>query len=144
MKYSNLTPFILGLTFIGCNAANENLQLQEQVIAVHDSIMPKMGTFVRDNLKIDLLLNKMDSVKRADPSVDTAFEKEKLRSLQSSLKEANETMTDWMHNFDPAQDGKGTEEIESYLQSELQKIRELKNTFSEVEKESGQVLEKYK
>lgn len=126
------------------NAANKNLQLQEEVIAVHDSIMPKMGALVRDNLKVGLLLTKMDSLKQANPTLDTAQEKNKLLKLQSQLTQANEEMTDWMHDFEPTQADKKSEEVASYLKGELAKIRALKDKFAIAESESHALLSKYK
>lgn len=126
------------------NNANQHVALQEEVIAVHDSIMPKMGTFVRDNLKVGILLTKMDSLKQADPSLDTAQEKEHLTKLKSKLSEVNEEMTDWMHNFEPAQEDKKLEEVEAYFKNELVKIKALKDKFKEAENESQRVLSKYK
>lgn len=131
--------------FSACdNGASKNMQLQEEVIAVHDSIMPKMGTFVRDNLKVGILLTKMDSLKQLDPTLDTVQERERLLALQSKFKQVNEEMTDWMHNFEPSPEDKKAEEVESYLKSELAKIKALKNKFAETENESHQVLSKYK
>lgn len=144
MKTNNLYVMLFGLIAIACSSPNSNIQLQQEVLAVHDSIMPKMGTFVRDNLKIETLLNGMDSLKQIDPAIDTALEKEKLGTLQTNLQAANDSMTDWMHAFDPAQEDKKPEEIQSYLQQELEKIQALKETFVKAEEESKQVLEKYK
>lgn len=143
MKTNILHTILIGLIATACSAPSGNMQLQQEVIAVHDSIMPKMGTFVRDNMKAESLLSSMDSLKKADPAIDTALEKEKLRALQTNLQAANESMTDWMHAFDPVQENKEPAEITSYLQEELKKIQALKESFVKVEEESKQVLEKY-
>lgn len=145
MKRNFLGLLTLGLAFSACNnSTDENLQLQKEVIAVHDSIMPKMGEFVRDDLKVSVLLSKMDSLKQVNPSLDTAAEKQQLENLQTGLKKTNEAMTDWMHEFDPAQENKKPEEVQTYLHDQLKKIQALKQHFSEVEGESQRVLEKYK
>ncbi|MDM8175204.1 hypothetical protein QT327_12730 [Olivibacter sp. 47] len=103
-----------------------------------------MGALVRDNLKVGILLTKMDSLKQVNPALDTAQEKDKLLKLQSKLTEANEEMTDWMHNFEPAQEDKKAEEMASYLQNELAKIKALKEKFATAESESREILSKYK
>uniref|UniRef100_F4C6Y9 Viral A-type inclusion protein n=1 Tax=Sphingobacterium sp. (strain 21) TaxID=743722 RepID=F4C6Y9_SPHS2 len=145
MKLYIFLSLALGVVTSSCNnAGNKNLQLQEEVIAVHDSIMPKMGALVRDNLKVGILLTKMDSLKQVNPALDTAQEKDKLLKLQSKLTEANEEMTDWMHNFEPAQEDKKAEEMASYLQNELAKIKALKEKFATAESESREILSKYK
>jgi len=145
MKRNFLGLLALGLAFSACNnLTNENIQLQKEVIAVHDSIMPKMGSFVRDDLKIGILLSKMDSLKKVNPNLDTASEKQQLANLQTDLKHTNEAMTDWMHDFDPVQENKKPEEVQSYLNDQLKKIQALKQHFSEVEEESQRVLERYK
>ncbi|QNL48573.1 hypothetical protein H8S90_17525 [Olivibacter sp. SDN3] len=145
MKHSLLYLAIALTSLSACNnIANENQQLQDEVIAVHDSIMPKMGTIVRDNLKVSILLTKMDSLKKINPALDTTLEKENLANLQEKLKEANESMTDWMHEFDADQEDKTPEEVRNYLQGELGKIQEVKVKFAKASAESQQVLEKYK
>ncbi|WP_134088182.1 hypothetical protein [Olivibacter sp. XZL3] len=145
MKKYIFLSLAMALSIAACdNTANHHVVLQQEVIAVHDSIMPKMGTFVRDNLKVGILLTKMDSLKQANPSLDTAQEKAQLTKLQSKLTEVNEEMTDWMHNFEPAQEDKKPEEIEAYFKNELTKIKALKEKFNEAEEESQRVLSKYK
>jgi len=134
--------FALGIACSG--AGNNNMKLQEQILAVHDSIMPKMGEFVRDELKIGVLSTKMDSLKAHYPDLDTLKEKEALLSLQQKLKAVNESMTDWMHAFEPEQESKTAEETQKYLQDELQNIRKLRETFLQTEQESEKLLAKYK
>ncbi|GAA4779326.1 hypothetical protein GCM10023231_02590 [Olivibacter ginsenosidimutans] len=123
---------------------NENRQLQEEVIAVHDSIMPKMGLFVGNNLKVTTLLTKMDSLKQVHPDLDTSSLKQQLVNLQTDLKLTNEAMTDWMHNFDPEHENKKPEEVHTYLQEQLQAIRRLKDQFSATEQKSQHVLATYR
>jgi len=134
----------LALAISACNnAQNEHIQLQEKVIALHDSIMPKMGLFVRDNIKIDLLLTKMDSLKAAHPSLDTTLEKEKLTALKTKLQHTHDAMTDWMHQFTPVEEQQNPEEAKSYLKEQLQVVQDLKKQFTDVEKESNEVLKTY-
>lgn len=134
----------LSILFIACDHnANDTQKLQAEVIAVHDSVMPMMGTFVRDNIQVKSLLTKMDSLKKAMPALDTLKEREDLNNLQISLSEANDAMTDWMHNFEPAPENKSTDEIKDYFQNELEKVKALQNKFTEAEKTSKLVLEKY-
>ena len=134
----------LSILFIACDHnANDTQKLQAEVIAVHDSVMPMMGTFVRDNIQVKSLLTKMDSLKKAMPTLDTLKEREDLNNLQISLSEANDAMTDWMHNFEPAPENKSTDEIKDYFQNELEKVKALQNKFTEAEKTSKLVLEKY-
>lgn len=135
---------LLGVFFIACNNdTNNSNQLQTEIIAVHDSIMPMMGTFVRDNIKVKNLLTKMDSLQKVVPGLDTLKEKEELSQLQLTLGDVNESMTDWMHNFEPAPENKNADEVKTYLQSELEKVKVLKDKFTAAEQQSKQVLGKY-
>lgn len=139
-----INTLLLGVFFIACNNdTNNNKQLQTEIIAVHDSIMPMMGTFVRDNIKVKNLLMKMDSLQKITPGLDTLKEKEALNQLQITLGHANESMTDWMHDFEPAPENKNADEVKTYLQSELEKVKVLKDKFAVAEQQSKQILGKY-
>ncbi|HWV75229.1 MAG TPA: hypothetical protein VN040_26095 [Pseudosphingobacterium sp.] len=144
MIKKSLSILLLGGFAVACNnGVNENHRLQTEIIAVHDSVMPMMGTFVRDNIKAKSLLIKMDSLHKILPDLDTLKEKEELSKLQLTLSDASEAMTDWMHNFEPAPENKNADEVKTYLESELKKVKTLKDKFAAAEQQRKQILEKY-
>jgi hypothetical protein len=144
MIKNSISILLLGAFAVACNnGVNENNRLQTEIIAVHDSVMPMMGTFVRDNIKAKNLLIKMDSLHKVIPDLDTLKEKEELSKLQITLGDANEAMTDWMHNFEPAPENKNADEVKTYLETELKKVKTLKDKFTTAEQQRKQILEKY-
>ncbi len=109
--------------------ASQQDDLKAEVIAVHDSIMPKMGHFVRESKNIDQHLAKMDSLKQIQPDLDTADLKQKMRSVQQELTAANDEMTNWMHEFEPDQGEMNDEEYNAYLEGELHRVKGMEQQF---------------
>ena len=113
----------------GGGSDQDNTALQAEVIAVHDEIMPLMGAFARKSMKIDQLLNNLDSLKAADPALDTAAKRTELAALKLQLDEASDAMTTWMHEFEPDTDDRPAEEVRRYLEGEKVKVQTLKVQF---------------
>lgn len=145
MKTSFLSLSILLLFSSSCGtSANENKVIQDSVIAVHDEVMPLMGDFVRNSIKIDTLLSELPVLKEQDLSLDTAQARLELVALKGKLDQATESMNDWMHAFEVDHEGKSKEEVSEYLHQELVKIKEVKEQFNAAKTESASILEKYK
>lgn len=64
----------------------------EQVIAIHDEVMPKMGT-------IGKLIGQLED------KIETAENPEAYRAARKDLREANKAMMDWMKGFGNSFDG---------------------------------------
>lgn len=145
MKFYHLS--VLAVLFLASSCAqnegNANEDLQKEVVSVHDEIMPLMGGFVRNSIKIDSILNNMDRVLEDNVNADTAQIKVDLLKLKENLDNATEGMNDWMHNFDMDNEGLSKEEVKTYLDDELTKIEKVKQQFKEAEKESNVVLKGY-
>ncbi len=119
---------VLGVTACG-GSSQDNTALQSEVIAVHDEIMPLMEAFARKSMKIDYLLNNLDSLKAADPELDTVAKRTELATLKLQLDEASDAMTTWMHEFEPDTDDRPDEEVRRYLEGEKTKVQTLKIQF---------------
>jgi len=90
--------------------------LNSQVMAVHDEVMPKMGDLRAVQKKLSAMADSMsmDSVSAAS-----------YRDLAARVAAANESMMDWMRNFN--RDFQGTdEEVRAYLEGELKKIKKVR------------------
>lgn len=108
-----------------------NAVLEEQVIAVHDEVMPKTSEM---NALSQKLRKELDSLKtvEADPNRVQAVE-EAVQQLQA----ADDAMMNWMRSFHDEYfqpKGKGTlnmtaEEQETYLKKELERIEQVKTTM---------------
>ncbi|HYF66611.1 MAG TPA: hypothetical protein VD884_00685 [Ohtaekwangia sp.] len=92
-----------------------NQALYDEVIRVHDEVMPKMSDMYVLKQK---LTAKMDSV--------SAEKKAELKSTIQRLDSASNAMNVWMRQFDPKPDSAGVEEARQYLESEMKKINKVK------------------
>ncbi|HCX20452.1 MAG: hypothetical protein CMB80_29635 [Flammeovirgaceae bacterium] len=119
MKYLSIIALLAFV--VSCSSPEKKEEqaptLKEQVMGVHDEVMPKMGELRKTQKE---LLALVDS--SAADSVIAA----KYRALATDIEMANESMMSWMRNYDPEYTGT-PEEIEKYLQSELEKIETVKS-----------------
>jgi len=145
MKNVVLSIFLVLIFAAACtNKSDSTQKLQDEVIAIHDEVMPMMGTFAHNSIAIDSILNNFEQIKADQPDIDTVQQREALVSLKSSIDQASEAMNDWMHQLELDFEGKSNEEIESYLQKEKTKIEEINVQFKEVEKRSDEILQPYR
>lgn len=136
LKYLFFTPIFL--LFSSCNPsdADSNALLKEEVIAIHDEVMPKMGELKSLQkevlLKIDTL--KADSTKNAD-------EIQKLQILAQDLDTSFEGMFIWMRQFKSTYEEMSEDEITEYLlkQKELvEKVNvDIKKNLADAKAELG-------
>ncbi|MEP2024012.1 MAG: hypothetical protein ABJH98_06365 [Reichenbachiella sp.] len=133
--YSSFFLIVLAFTIVACNSDKKEQQtLFEQVMLVHDEVMPKMG-----NLRAlaSELSGKADSL-ALDSLNDNSSEIQQLRNLSKNLKDANEGMMEWMRQFEQLREGTPHGEVMEYLNEQrksIQKVREdMLNSKDEAEK----------
>lgn len=145
MKLYILPLLIISFVVTSCGSSSndENKNLQDSVIAVHDEIMPLMGGFVRNSIKIDSILMNLPEIKMQNPEIDTNQTRVDLLALKENLDSSTESMNDWMHGFEVDHAGKTKEEVKNYLESELLKINEVKRKFEAASKESQTKLKAF-
>lgn len=112
---------VLIAILVACGGAKEEKDpvsdLKEEVIAVHDEVMPKMGEL----RKVEKLLrSKADSLSEADSLVANRHV-----AAADAIEHANEGMMNWMRNFDPNFEGT-EEEILKYLDDQKKSIEQVK------------------
>lgn len=80
-----IVPFIVLL--LGCTPAEEKLsqELKDQVLGLHDVLMPQTEQILSLKTKLDNLSTGADSVH--------------VKALIRSLDKADQSMMDWMHQF---------------------------------------------
>ena len=100
-----------------------NQALYDQVMAVHDEVMPKMN----DLYKLKGTLKD----KIADSPAMAADKKAELESVIARLDSASESMMVWMRNFNPLPDSLGEEQAREYLENEMEKIKRVKTGVDE-------------
>lgn len=98
------------------NSGNE--ALYNEVMKVHDEVMPKMNDIY--NLKQELSKKLADSIKLTDEK------KNEIENTISKLDSANESMMVWMRQFNPIPDSLGEEKAREYLESEMEKVKKVR------------------
>jgi hypothetical protein len=123
MKTLLLIPFIV---LIACQpSAKKEVDLKalkDEVFALHDEVMPKMGDLRR--VRKDLML-QADSIQAVD-SAQAAI----LISASDELNAANEGMMNWMRNFNPNFEGTDEETL-NYLNEQKASIEEVNKNMKE-------------
>ncbi len=109
-------------------AASGNQALYDQVMAVHDEVMPKLNDIYK--LKEEL----KNQITEALPQ----DKKEEIEAMISKLDSASEGMMVWMRNFNPLPDSLGEEQAKEYLENEMEKIKKVREEVREaLEKADG-------
>jgi hypothetical protein len=133
------------LIFAACkDSKKEEKALENQVMDLHEQVMGDGETAIQNKMKMDTLILKKDSVKRALPALDTSAENKTMRLLSSQILKADDTMSDWMHNYNPDFRGKSHEEIMQYLEQQKKQVTQINAQYNSVIKTSNQYLLKYK
>lgn len=98
--------------------SNSNEALKEEVIAIHDEVMPKMGT-LRSHQK--RLTEEAAQLKSKD-SILYQEEIEKRKRIARDLDEAYDGMFVWMRQYRPQLDEMDEEEGRAYLLEQKEKV----------------------
>lgn len=144
MKKLFLFAGLAGMFALACNntASDEAAinSLREEAIAIHDEIMPQISAFDRHTIRIDSLLANLDGIYADRPNLDTVQLRADLTALKANLESATDNMMVWMTEFEPDPDNESTSETKAYYEEEIRKVKELKQQFEEVSKESADKL----
>ncbi|MEX2594752.1 MAG: hypothetical protein WD426_18440 [Anditalea sp.] len=108
--------------FYACDAQKkENEKLKNEVIALHDEVMPVMGkleSFQKDLLKEATALNQKDP----------ALKKKQIAALKSAAKDLEDAyngMFVWMRQFEAEYEGMTEEEISIYLKEQKEEVEKV-------------------
>lgn len=99
-----------------------NEALYNQVMSVHDEVMPKMN---------DLHKRKTALKTRLEMPALPEQEKQDIQNEIARLDSASEGMMVWMRQFDPLPDSVGEEKARAYLEAELEKVRQVREDILE-------------
>jgi len=147
MTKTMFLAFAALLFLAACNGggsdAGEIDRLREEAIAVHDEIMPQISAFDRNAIKIDSILTNLPQLKATNPAIDTAQTRTDLSGLKDRLEEATNSMMDWMTEFDVDPQDKSAAEIKTYYEKEIARVKEMKQLFDDVAKESAEKLAQF-
>jgi hypothetical protein len=137
MKISVIKLFFLSLLFAwGCGQKSHehdghqavtsgenspNDALYDEVMKIHDEVMPKMDDIYK--LKEELKGKTL-----------TAVDDERKKQIEVSiatLDSASESMMVWMREFSPIPDSVGVERAREYLETEMEKIKNVRTEVQE-------------
>ncbi|MBP7272909.1 MAG: hypothetical protein KA974_03660 [Saprospiraceae bacterium] len=110
---------VIGCGIVGCGQSSSTATLYEEVMSVHDSVMPKMSDMERAQRKLRAQLEDKNIPK------DSATQQLILDRI-GDLETSGEAMMQWMGDFkEPAETTPKAEAVK-YLNIELLKIEEVK------------------
>lgn len=115
-----------GHDMMGTESDSTNTILYNQVMDIHDEVMPKMEDLY--NIKKDL---------KAKAEAATGEEKAKLELRVAKIDSASQLMMDWMHEFNPPADTADLESSRAYLEGEMEKVKRVKDAIEETLKSEG-------
>ncbi len=104
------------LVMTGCQSGNNIDLLKEQVMAVHDEVMPKMGEL----RKVEKSLREL-SPGNPDSVV--------IITEANAIKAASDGMMQWMRNYEPDFEGSEEEYIE-YLNTQMKEIEKVRDDMN--------------
>ena len=108
------TLCLIAFLAIGLFSCSDKAQLEAEVMAIHDEVMPKMG---------DIHMAKKGLRKVLAATKDSTVQSE-IIAMINDLESADEGMMTWMADWKvPAQEPEKTE----YLKKEMEKITKVKN-----------------
>lgn len=118
---------LLVFTSCGDGGKAEREALRDEVMAVHDEVMPKMGDFRKLEKQI---VSLSDSLLQADSTNRDSVTDLVARTVE--LAAAKESMMAWMRQYNPEvmEDGTPHEEVMSYLKEQkvaIEKVRDQMN-----------------
>ena len=114
-----LSFVVLSLVLSCGEKKQDNQALYDEVMKVHDEVMPKMDDIYK--LKQELKKQISDTPNLVD---------EKRRTIEATilkLDSASEAMMVWMRNFNPLPDSLGEEKAREYLEDQQEKIEKVKD-----------------
>lgn len=110
---------VLLVIAFGCKPSGDSdlKMLKDEIMAIHDEVMPKMGELRR--IRKDLML-------QADSLVEVNSKRaDMLNELAMEMEAAKEGMMQWMRGFQPDFDGT-EEEVKAYLEDQKKIIQQVK------------------
>ena len=114
--------FSFFLIFQSCapNQVDENIKRREEIIAIHDEVMPKMGQL--KSLEKTALQMSTDISNSSTPDESKIQE---LKNLALELDQAYEDMFVWMRQYEVEDGDQTPEAVKTYLDDQMKLITEV-------------------
>lgn len=131
MKIKGLACLIVLFGTIGCNQEADKVeQMEKEVLAIHDEVMPRMDEIMSLQSKLVKKMASIDSLQQEGASSTTLAEQRlKAFELNRQLKTADSLMMNWMYAY-RGDSAKGLQPAEAmaYFEKEKEKIIKVKET----------------
>jgi hypothetical protein len=137
MKIQTKYLFIGLILFAGCGKSgqhehhdseeespinNPNQALYDQVMDIHDDVMPKSDEIYQLKKEIK---DKIAGTNNLEPN-----KKKQLEQIVAELDSADRSMMDWMHKFKPLPDSANQELAREYLENEMDRIKSVRDLIN--------------
>lgn len=106
------------------DSTDVNQVLYDQVMDIHDEVMPKMSD-------IEALKKKLKDQIASSPDL-VIEERKKLERRIANLDSVGRMMWDWMHQFSPPADSLGEEAYREYMESQMEKVKKVREAMLEI------------
>ena len=113
---------------------NPNQALYDQVMDIHDDVMPKSDEIYQLKKEIK---DKIANSKDLEPD-----KKKMLEQIVAELDSADHSMMDWMHKFKPLPDSADQELAREYLENEMERIKNVRELINGSLQKAKEELEK--
>jgi hypothetical protein len=111
----------IALLLVSCGP-DENTILYNQVMDIHDEVMPKMEDLY--NLKKEL-----QGKLKTDSATISADERAAIEARITKIDAADKQMMDWMHGFAPPEKDADKAQAKAYLEAELVKVKAVRESI---------------
>lgn len=108
--------------------------LENQLDEDHMMLMDRMDELAR-------LKSELQEKIAATPDM-IADKKKQMDMVIAQLDSANDSMMDWMHKYNPLPDSADQEKAREYLESEMEKVKKLKDLFNESIDKAKEIVKK--
>ncbi len=136
-----ILSFLISFMLLSCGAGlskeeKNNKSIENkimEVMAVHDSVMPKTGNIFK-------LKKKLSSIEK---TLNDSIQLKEIYSVKHELVDADDAMMRWMHEFKEADPYMEFEEKMKYYDNEKNKIINVRNLIHESILRAEKTIDKY-
>lgn len=138
MKSSiSLLTIVMTLFFSACGSGQnaENKKIKDEIIEVHDEVMPLMGKLKSLEKEANEKIKELESLPNQD-----SLQLEELKSVAFDLSQAYEGMFVWMRQYKVNEEGLASEELKIYLEEQKIKVDKVNEDIKNALERASKVL----
>ncbi len=128
---------VIGLFSCSSNGV-DNEELKEEVISIHDEVMPKMGEL----RSVQKELTQKAQQLSLEDSVANQEKIQQLKNVASELEDAYEGMFEWMRQFNGEFQEMTEEEVTDYLNEQKEKVTKVNEDIKAALEKAEKLKEK--